>query len=268
MSDEGAAPTPPTRGIFITKGVRVGIPAGGLKISMSGTGEIGSHLVLHAALDVTPHWFDIALTHLAAAERALNPRRPVSSDDRYEATRAVSDQVMMQIRWDGHHRKQRSYLSELLDIANGTARGITAVRSLRYQDLRLEITPSTPCGAIRWPGDSDKEGREWLCPIDAKVRAALERILRERPGIGSAFMFPSPITPDAPVSKGRVTLWLLEAERLAGLSKLRGGTWHPYRRKWATARKGLALADVAAAGGWKSKRRCSAPTSSRMRQLC
>ena len=30
------------------------------------------------------------------------------------------------------------------------------------------------------------------------------------------------------------------------------GIWHPYRRKWATARKHLPLADVAAAaGGWQ-----------------
>jgi hypothetical protein len=54
-------------------------------------------------------------------------------------------------------------------------------------------------------------------------------------------------------SLGLATRWLFEAERLAELPKLRGGAWHPYRRKWATARKGLALADVAAAGGWKSK---------------
>jgi hypothetical protein len=117
----------------------------------------------------------------------------------------------------------------------------------------LVTTPSAPHGAIRWPDDTDKEGQEWLCPINAKVRAAIDRILRERPGIGTAFMFPSPSGPEAPISKKRATLWLLEAERLAGLPKLRGGAWHPYRRKWATARKGLALADVAAAGGWKSK---------------
>jgi integrase-like protein len=187
------------------------------------------------------------------APTELNPRRPVASDDRYEATRAVSDRVHMEIRWDGHHRVQRSYLSELLDLANGTARRITAICSLRYQDLRLEVTAATPYGAIRWPDDTDKEGREWVCPIDAKVRGALERVLRERPGIGNAFVFPSPITPEAPVPTRRATEWLLEAERLAKLPKLRGGAWHPYRRKWATARKGLPLADVAAAGGWKSK---------------
>lgn len=75
----------------------------------------------------------------------------------------------------------------------------------------------------------------------------------ERPGIGPAFVFPSPIDPSVPVFKDLATRWLFEAERLAELPKLRGGAWHPYRRKWATSRKGLALADVAAAGGWKSK---------------
>jgi integrase len=115
---------------------------------------------------------------------------------------------------DGHRRAQRSYLSELLDIANGIARRISAVCSLRYQDFRLEITSSAPDGAIRWPEDTDKEGREWLCPINATVRVAIERILRERPGIGRAFAFLSPIDPLVPISKD---------------------------------------ADVAAAGGWKSK---------------
>ena len=36
----------------------------------------------------------------------------------------------------------------------------------------------------------------------------------------------------------------------AKLPKLRGGLWHPYRRKWATERKHLPIRDVAAAGGW------------------
>ena len=45
--------------------------------------------------------------------------------------------------------------------------------------------------------------------------------------------------------------WLLVAERHAGLPKLEGGLWHPYRRKWATERKHRPLKDVAAAGGWK-----------------
>jgi hypothetical protein len=53
--------------------------------------------------------------------------------------------------------------------------------------------------------------------------------------------------------------WLLVkrlriAERDAGLPKLVGGVWHPYRRKWAMERKHWPIRDVAAVGGWKNAR--------------
>ena len=48
--------------------------------------------------------------------------------------------------------------------------------------------------------------------------------------------------------------WLLVAEADAGLPKLIGGVWHPYRRKWAIERKHWPIRDVAAVGGWKSIR--------------
>ena len=35
---------------------------------------------------------------------------------------------------------------------------------------------------------------------------------------------------------------------------MRGGLWHPWRRKWATERKGMPIRDVAAAGGWTETR--------------
>ncbi len=53
--------------------------------------------------------------------------------------------------------------------------------------------------------------------------------------------------------------WLRRAEVMAQLPKQRGSLWHAYRRKWATERKHLPDADVAAAGGWKeleSLRQC------------
>jgi integrase len=187
-------------------------------------------------------------------ESEKNVRRPVASDDRYSATRAVSDRVMMEARSEGHRCQQRSYLSELLDLVNGTGRRISAICQLRYEDLRLAETASRPHGAIQWPGQTDKEGREWSAPVTPTVRAALERILRERPGIGAAYLFPSHRDPSKPITKNVARDWLLEAERLAELPKLTGGAWHPYRRKWATARKHLPDVDVAAAGGWKTVR--------------
>lgn len=38
--------------------------------------------------------------------------------------------------WEAH--EQRSYLSELLDLAYATGRRISAICQLRYDDLRLE----------------------------------------------------------------------------------------------------------------------------------
>lgn len=181
-----------------------------------------------------------------------NPLRPVASDDRFEALRAVSDRVLMELRWGGRPVRQRSYLSEILDLAHDTGRRITAICSLRYEDLRLTPTPTGPHGAIRWPGEFDKEGREWSAPISPRVRAALERVLQERPGIGAAYLFPCPTDPSRPVQYERVRTWLRQAEVLAKLPKQRGASWHAYRRAWATARKHLPAADVAAAGGWKS----------------
>ena len=175
-----------------------------------------------------------------------NPRRPVATTDRYEKLRGVSDKLMMEVRWDGHRREQRSYLSELLDIAYGTGRRIGAVRQLRYEDLRLDVKPF---GAIRWPEDTDKMGRETVAPISEMVRAALDRILAERPGLGGAYLFPSPMTPSKPIPYELASEWLRGAEKLAKLPKQSGSLWHAYRRGWVTARKHLPDVDVAAAGG-------------------
>ena len=58
-----------------------------------------------------------------------NPKRPVATQDRYEAVRAVSDSVTMDLRRNGRRFAVRSYLSEILDIVNGTGRRVSAVTS-------------------------------------------------------------------------------------------------------------------------------------------
>jgi hypothetical protein len=78
----------------------------------------------------------------------------------------------MGARWNGGRPRQRSYLSELLDIVNGTGRRISAICQLRYDDLRLDQKPH---GAIRWPAETDKQGCETEVPIGPEVRWATER---------------------------------------------------------------------------------------------
>jgi hypothetical protein len=181
-----------------------------------------------------------------------NPRRPLATRDRFEALRAITDRHTMYAGGRGSHVRTRSYLSELLDIADGTGRRINAVCSLRFEDLRLERLPARPNGAICWPEDADKMGYRTETPMSPQVRAAVDRVLRERPGVGRLPLFPSPENPDTPISTRLASKWLAEAEREAGLEKQKGGQWHPYRRGWATSRKHLPAADVAAAGGWRS----------------
>jgi integrase len=186
-----------------------------------------------------------------AIPREHNPLQPVATQDRFEKVRAVSDRVQMENRWQGKREVQRSYLSELLDIVDGTGRRIRAVCHLEFQDLRLERTKETPYGAISWPARTDKKRKLRVVPISPTVRAALDRIIRERAGIGSTPLFPSPTDRAVPISRHLADAWLREAEQLAGVPSLEGGLWHPYRRKWATERKHLPAVDVAQAGGWE-----------------
>jgi integrase len=176
-----------------------------------------------------------------------NIRRPIATQDRFEAIRAISDTVEMEVRWNGKREKQRSYLSDLLDIVNGTGRRISAVCGLRYDDLSLN---SAKYGVIRWRADTEKTGRETQVPINGQVRAAIDRVLRERPGVGEAYLFPSPVNATRPIRRELASEWLKRAEVIAKVPPLAGGQWHPYRRKWATERKHMPDVDVAAAGGW------------------
>jgi len=183
--------------------------------------------------------------------RELNPRRPIRTQDEYEAILAVSDQVTMYEQWGLRRQRIRSYLTEALAIVNGTGRRISAVRCLTYADLLLD---EGPYGSIRWRKEHDKSGRETIVPISPEVRAAIDRIIAERPGIGAACLFPAPRDPNKPVRYELLSEWLHKAERLAGIEPLEGSCWHAYRRKWATERKHLPGPDVAAAGGWANAR--------------
>jgi integrase len=174
-----------------------------------------------------------------AIPKEQNPRRPVATQDRYEAILAKAHAV-------------HPFLPALLTVANGTGRRITAVCRLRYENLQLAKTKATPHGAIAWPEETDKMGRAWSAPISATVRAALDALLSARPGLGRAYLFPSPKSAHKPVSRWLASAWLRHAEQVAEVPKQDGSLWHAYRRKWGTERKHLPIQDVAQAGGWKN----------------
>lgn len=176
-----------------------------------------------------------------------NPRRPICESDRFDQLLAVADRVQMRIGFGEKAKWEPSYLPTLLRLAGDTGRRISSILALRWSDWQAE---RGTYGMLRWRAEEDKVGREWWAPVTPEVRDELERVRRLRPGVGDALLFPAPNKPAEPVSVQVATNWLRQAEKLAKLERLEGGAWHPFRRRWATARKHLSPKDVAAVGGW------------------
>ena len=72
--------------------------------------------------------------------------------------------------------------------------------------------------------------------------------------IGNQYLFPAPKAKGKPWSRWHARDLLEDAEAAAELEPIKGGDFHPYRRKWATERKRLSMPDVMAAGGWRDRR--------------
>lgn len=76
-----------------------------------------------------------------AMPKEKNPVRPVATQDRFEAIRAVADRVKMAVGRAHSRRSATSYLPEILDIVNWTWRRISSILVLRYEDLKLDAGP-------------------------------------------------------------------------------------------------------------------------------
>ncbi len=131
------------------------------------------------------------------------------------------------------------------------------------QGRRAGMTDDEKVVAIRELFESAGErDAEAVAPMNQTAQAAVTRALdrltmdrtvrRGKSVEPTTPLFPSPVSLDRPIDKSRASRWLLRAERLAGLPKIKQGLWHPPRRAWASNRRDLPEKDVAKAGGWSS----------------
>lgn len=110
--------------------------------------------------------------------------------------------------------------------------------------------PSLDRLSLRWRAEHDKKRKEWVIPAPSALVADLKSFRIKLGRALGGFLFPSEKDSSAPIRRDVLGQWLIAAERKAGLPKLEGGAWHPYRWAWATSRKHLPTVDVAQAGGW------------------
>lgn len=165
--------------------------------------------------------------------REESPIRPIMTPERYEAMLEVAQDV----DW-------RFYVAFVL--AHETGHRIKAIRHLRWGDVDLEN------GWLTWRGDEDKIGHEHRTPLTPMAVRALQVAREHNPGIGDAWVLPSPKHPKEPCSPTLMRTYWRKAEKAAGLEHVPRLGWHGLRRMFATDLKHVPLKDLCALGGWKT----------------
>jgi integrase len=167
-----------------------------------------------------------------AVPKTRNPIRPLIDAETVDRLMAVADRVS-------------PVMPLLITLVDSTGRRLSSVLGLRWDDFNFEE------GTITWRAELDKKRRTWVVPMPKQAEQVLLKFRAEHPAIGSALVFPMKNDPTKPVTRHLASDWMHRAYTYAGIVRLKGGLWHPFRRKWATERKDYPLRDLAAAGGWE-----------------
>lgn len=197
--------------------------------------------------------------HSVERPREKNPRRPVASKSRYELTQAHTDAIdsagrlrcALAIARHTGHRESAILNLWASDLLFSPERLRSALVAVNRDETEADYMPN---GGILWRAQHDKMRIAHVSPLSRAAREELDLYLRRSPRVGDVPLFPAPEKERVSIGRRVASRWLLKAEAKAGLPKLAGGIWHPYRRAWATERKHMPDVDVAAAGGWADTR--------------
>jgi hypothetical protein len=108
-----------SNGVFITKGMRIAVPPGGLVLGISPDGKSTGSMTIHVSIDMCAPWIEIALRHLndAVAAKALRVQAWAGTDEVAKARTLVSEseasmQAMMAgaIAWDAFYGALSEYV--------------------------------------------------------------------------------------------------------------------------------------------------------------
>ncbi len=177
------------------------------------------------------------------ARRLANraPMRPRTTYERFLKIDTVADAADPQRQFRWFHR-----------LLEATGWRGSAICGLRRSDVDLRAYRAAPYGKMRKPSDKIAqvaEGEDVWVPLSQDARTAIDELLKVRGGIvGEAWLFPMLRFPKRHWTRGVADHLLRRCEKKAGVPHLKGGSMHPYGRKWFTERKHHPVPDVAAAG--------------------
>lgn len=194
---------------------------------------------------------------LADAEVRSEPdvRRPVASHERFEATivalRKRQENFAAEVQATTKkerdraesrlHSWTRAELGRVLLETSGRRHG--AIMGLPWEDVDFERRRST------WRAEFDKKSKASVVPYAESLFDAIREFQRRLDAIGGA-VFARKKDPSRSAPAEHLSQWIAKAEDDAKLPKLKGGTCHPYRRKWRSERAHHPIKAVAVAGGW------------------
>jgi integrase len=185
--------------------------------------------------------------------REQNPVRPFADYERYclllQAIQRVAE--LAEAEADDTQARRCRLLELALVLVEATGRRIGSVRQLRRSDLELDERQGFRGARIHWRPEADKKKKGAWVPAPRELAALLYKLLTRLGVVGDALLFAQVNDPNQAVSTRELSEWAVKLEQAADLPHLKGGLWHPYRRKWAKERKDtLAIRDVMEAGGW------------------
>ncbi len=167
------------------------------------------------------------------------PKQPVCDEKRFKKICKAAGRVKMMVTWgDGKRKMVRSPVKELIELAAFTGARIGAIVKVRFADLHLDVVAGCPYGLILFPGSGrkNKSAAAWEGILTKESRPTVDRLvveylLRSHDADDPGWLFPSPTDPKRHLDEDFANVLHARGEAAAKLEHLRGGAWHPYRRK-------------------------------------
>jgi integrase len=175
-----------------------------------------------------------------------SPLRPVATEERYRKLLTATEELEADAT-QKQPEKWRS-LRLFLQVANATGRRLSAIRHLKWSDINFGTKE------ITWRAEHDKKRRASTLPMSEQLAERLARVHEERGRPTSGWVFPAITNESKPVDKRVLTDWMAKAEEKAQLPKLKGGVFHPFRRKFASDLQTEPVKQVMILGGWADQK--------------